>query len=133
MKNIRSRNEPLLLAAMLLFMVSCKNEESVKEPLYPNTATKDSPAVSGQEIFEQQGNCASCHQPDQKVIGPSIVEIAKIYKAQNGDIVSFLRGKAEPIVDPSQYAVMQTNFAITKAMSDAELKALEAYIYSFDK
>jgi hypothetical protein len=38
--------------------------------------------------------------------------------------------RGEPIVDPSQYEVMKTNFAITKAMSDEELKALEAYVYS---
>jgi hypothetical protein len=42
----------------------------------------------------------------------------------------FFKGEGEPIVDPSQYEVMKTNFAITKAMSDEELKALEAYVYS---
>lgn len=67
---------------------------------------------------------------DQKVIGPSIQEIAKIYKDKKGDIVTFLKGNAEPIVDPSQFAVMKTNFPITQAMSDEELKAIETYIYS---
>ncbi|WP_431243461.1 c-type cytochrome [Flavobacterium sp. P21] len=66
----------------------------------------------------------------EKVIGPSIQEIAKTYKDKKGDIPTFLKGNAEPIVDPSQFAVMQTNFAITKEMSDEELKAIEAYIYS---
>ena len=48
-------------------------------------------------------------------------------------MVAFLQEKAEPIVDPSQYETMKTNFAITKNLSEEELKALEAYFYSFLK
>jgi cytochrome c len=70
------------------------------------------------------------HQVDQKVIGPSVQDIASIYKAKNGNIIAFLVEDAAPIVDPSQYEVMKTNFVITKAMSQEELKGLEAYIYS---
>lgn len=89
--------------------------------------------VSGKEIFEGEGNCIACHKPDQKVIGPSLQEIGKIYKAKKGSIVSFLQEQSDPIVDPSQYDIMKTNFAITKSMSDEELEALEDYIYSFSK
>ena len=38
--------------------------------------------------------------------------------------------KVAVVVDPSQYEVMKTNFAITKMMSDQELQAIEAYMYS---
>jgi cytochrome c len=68
------------------------------------------------------------HQVDQKVIGPSVQDIASIYKAKNGNIIAFLVEDAAPIVDPSQYEVMKTNFVITKAMSQEELKGLEAYL-----
>ncbi|WP_433834482.1 c-type cytochrome [Flavobacterium anhuiense] len=125
----------LFLAAVLAF-ASCKKEGT--EP--PSTATETvsegesakakTPEELGKQIFESTGNCFACHQPDQKVVGPSIKEIAKIYKDKNGNIVSFLKGNAEPIVDPSQFEVMKTNFAITQAMSDEELKAIETYIYS---
>jgi len=125
----------LFLAAVLAF-ASCKKEASEST----NTATESisegesakakSPEELGKQLFEGAGNCFACHQPDQKVIGPSIKEIAKIYKDKNGDIVTFLKGNAEPIVDPSQFEVMKTNFAITQAMSEEELKAIEAYIYS---
>jgi cytochrome c len=64
------------------------------------------------------------------MIGPSVQDIASIYKAKNGNIIAFLVEDAAPIVDPSQYEVMKTNFVITKAMSEEELKGLEAYIYS---
>ncbi|MFC0781013.1 c-type cytochrome [Flavobacterium sp. HJSW_4] len=124
----------LFLSAVLAFS-SCKKEgseptnatESVSEG---ESAKAKSPEELGKQLFEGAGNCFACHQPDQKVVGPSIKEIAKIYKDKNGDIVTFLKGNAEPIVDPSQFEVMKTNFAITKSMSDEELKAIETYIYS---
>ncbi|MHC0439514.1 c-type cytochrome [Flavobacterium sp. 3-210] len=132
----------VFLAAVLAF-ASCKKEsqepfgkssESTTETSSEGESAKaQTPVDLGKEIFEGRGNCTSCHQPDQKVIGPSIQEIAKIYKDKKGDISTFLKGNADPIVDPSQFAVMQTNFAVTKEMSDEELKAIEAYIYSYSK
>lgn len=126
----------LFLSAVLAF-ASCK-KETTENPTENSTesysegesAKAKTPEALGKEIFEGQGNCISCHQVDQKVIGPSIQEIAKTYKDKKGDIVTFLKGNAEPIVDPSQFAVMKTNIPITQAMSDEELKAIETYIYS---
>jgi cytochrome c len=126
----------LFLSAVLAF-ASCKKEstenptENSKESYSEGESAKaKTPEALGKEIFEGQGNCISCHQVDQKVIGPSLQEIAKTYKDKKGDIVTFLKGNAEPIVDPSQFAVMKTNIPITQAMSDEELKAIETYIYS---
>jgi cytochrome c len=114
-------------------LYSCGKSEK-KEPLYPEkTAEKQTPEQLGKEIFEGKGNCVACHQPDQKIIGPSIKQIAQVYKDKNASIVDFLKEKSDPLVDPEQYTVMKTNFAITKAMSDDELQALEAYIRSFGK
>ncbi|MCD9574789.1 c-type cytochrome [Flavobacterium soyae] len=125
----------LFLSAVLAF-ASCKKEvsESTDQTTEAysegESAKAATPEALGKEIFEGRGNCTSCHQTDQKVIGPSIQEIAKIYKDKKGDIPTFLKGNADPIVDPSQFSVMQTNFAVTKTMSDEELKAIETYIYS---
>lgn len=85
----------------------------------------------GKAIFEGKGACVACHKPNVKIIGPSLADISKIYKEKNASIVSFLKEESEPIVDPNQYEVMKTNFAITKTMSEEELKALEEYILSF--
>lgn len=121
----------VFVLAILTFL-SCKKES--QEPFGKTTETSSTeaqaPEAFGKEIFEGKGNCVACHQVDQKVVGPSIKEIAKIYKEKNGDIVTFLKGDSEPLVDPSQFEVMKTNFAITEEMSDEELKALEAYIFS---
>lgn len=129
----------VLFLTAVLALASCKKEQ---EPFGKSTesttetysegesAEVKTPEALGKSIFEGKGNCVSCHQVDQKVIGPSIQEIGKIYKDKKGDIVTFLKGNADPIVDPSQFSVMKTNFPVTQAMSDEELKAIEAYIYS---
>ncbi len=106
-------------------MISCKSE--TKENIQPGTDTS-AVKVLGERLFEGEGNCITCHKIDQKIIGPSLQDIAKIYKAKKGSIVSFLKDDADPLVDPSQYDIMKTNFAITKSMTDEQLKALEAYI-----
>lgn len=125
----------IILAVCLagsITLISCKKEETSKEPLYPTSisAVAQTPEELGKEIFQGKGNCFACHKPDQKVVGPSVREIAEIYKKENGNFVAFLKGEADPIVDPTQYEVMKANFAITKIMSETELKALEAYFYS---
>ncbi len=114
----------------ILSMLSCK-KESEESFGKPETSTEaKSPEDLGAEIFAGKGACIACHKPDVKLVGPSLQDIAKIYKEKNGDMVTFLKGEGEPIVDPTQYALMKPNFVITKTFSDEELKALEAYVYS---
>jgi cytochrome c len=134
--------KPFFAIAIALFITSCgdkKPKEEFGKPTEETTvtetqteeATVNSLAEEGKTIFEGKGTCTTCHKPDVKVVGPSLVDISKIYKEQNASIASFLKEEGKPIVDPSQYEVMKANFAITKAMSDDELKALEAYVMSF--
>ena len=120
----------VVLLVCLILVISCKKEtqEAFGQPNL--TEVSQTPEQLGKSIFEGKGNCVACHKINEKLVGPSIQDIAKIYKAQNGDIVSFLKDDAKPIVDPTQYEVMKTNFALTKAMSDEELNGLEAYMYS---
>ncbi len=125
----------IILAFAFLAIVSCKKESPQLEekPIESEEgmpAVTKTPEVLGKEIFEGKGNCVACHQPDQKVIGPSIKVIAKIYKEKNGNMVAFLKGEADAIVDPEQFPVMQANLEITKTFTEEELKAVEAYIYS---
>lgn len=123
-----------LLLFFLLIFVSCKSESDKKESL-PTTTTQTPTETNslelGKKLFNGKGTCLACHKPDQKIIGPSIVEIAQIYKDQNADMVEFLKGNSQPIVDPSQFEVMKANFQITKKMSDQELEAIVEYMYSF--
>jgi len=118
--------------------VSCNKEQKKTEDLYPSEVTDpNDPKVvieKGKDLFNSnKAACYTCHLPDKKVIGPSIAEIAKVYKEKNADLFAFLRQKADPIVDPSQYDVMKVNFTIIKTLSDDEVKSLEAYIQSYSK
>jgi len=131
---------PILLLALAIFSCKSENKDKDKEPLYQdaNTAVAEgttqnlSPeAQLGQEVFDGKGNCYSCHKPDQKVVGPSIQEIANIYKTKKGNMVSFLKGNEDPIVDPEMFETMKTNLILTKTFTDEELKGLEAYFYSY--
>jgi cytochrome c len=119
----------LFIVAMTI--VSCKKDGSEESFGKPETTTEVQKTEDlGASIFNGKGACIACHKPDVKLVGPSLQDIAKIYKEKNGDMVTFLKGEGEPIVDPTQYAVMKANFAITKNFSEEELKALEAYVYS---
>lgn len=123
----------MLLAGMLT-IVSCKKDGSEEsfgksETTTETTSEVQKPEDLGKEIFNGKGACIACHKPDVKLVGPSLQDIAKIYKDKNGDMVNFLKGEGEPIVDPTQYALMKPNIEITKTFSDEELKALEAYVY----
>ena len=119
----------VFLVSVLVF-ISCKkeSEESFGKP--ETTTEVQKPEELGEAIFNGKGACVACHKPDVKLIGPSLQDLAKIYKEKNGDMVSFFKGKGEAIVDPTQYEVMKTNLELTKTFSDEELKALEAYVYS---
>ncbi|MBK0369677.1 c-type cytochrome [Flavobacterium agrisoli] len=126
----------ILLGLIALAILSCKKESQESFGTTPATETPEitpevaSPEDLGKSLFEGKGNCTTCHQIDQKVIGPSVKDIAKIYKQKNGNIISFLKEESEPIIDPDQYALMKPNLALTKTFTEEELNALEAYIYS---
>ena len=113
---------------LFILLISCKNETVKTESIVPETAS----LKKGETLF-QENNCAACHQVNQKIVGPSLQDMAKIYKEKNGDFVAFLKQEAQPIVDPSQYETMKINLQVTKNMTDAELQSLELYLSSHSK
>ncbi len=121
-----------ILSIVAFSFIACGGKESKnKDESAVVLSPEEQLIADGKKLFNSnKAACFSCHQLDKKVIGPSVMEIAKIYREQNADMVAFLRKQAEPIVDPSQYNVMETNFAILKTMTDEELKSLEAYMMS---
>ena len=128
----------LVLGLATLFLTSCgeKKKEEVKKEVETVKEVVKEVVVNnlelGKKLFSEK-TCVACHQVDMKVIGPSIKDINKIYSEQNGDIVKFLKGEAQPIVDtdPGQVAIMKANLdGFVKNMSDEELAALATYIKS---
>ncbi len=114
-----------------------KTTEAVKETVetVKEGAEKVADAVNGadegKKLFTAKG-CVACHKEQEKLVGPALKTIAKMYAEKKGNIVKFLKGNGTAIVDtdPAQVAVMQTNFAVTKAMKAEELQAIASYIRS---
>ena len=72
----------MLLAGMLT-IVSCKKDGSEESFGKPETTNAQKPEELGAEIFAGKGACIACHKPDVKLVGPSLQDIAKIYKEKN--------------------------------------------------
>lgn len=87
--------------------------------------------AKGKKLAMTNG-CLACHKEHEKSVGPSYEEVAKGYKEKGGNMTKFLKGNADAIIDPAQFAVMQVNLAITKKMSGDDLAALTSYIRSFE-
>ncbi len=110
------------------FIISCDKKETSK-----TEETLSEPTPEKGEALFTENNCIACHKVDQKIIGPSLQETAKIYKEKKGDMVAFLKEEAEPIVNPALYETMKINLQLTKMMSETELESLEMYILSHSK
>jgi len=112
---------------IILILISCDKKEQVI------SKSNQHEIASGLELFEGKGACAACHKAENKTVGPSIKEIALVYKKKNASIASFINDESQPLIDESQFEIMKTNFELTKAMTPKERLAIEAYIMSFAK
>ena len=128
------RNMYLALIGMLMSITSCQTQKEEKQEISIQKQQEQiTPFEEGKRIFKGKGKCYTCHMSDKKLIGPSIVEMVKVYAEKDADLVAFMKQQSEPIVDPENYAVMRTNFAILKTFSDKELKSLETYMIGIAK
>ena len=135
------RKSVLVLGLVAAIFTSCgdkKKEEVKKEVETKVEAVKEVVADAGdnialgKQLFADK-TCTTCHQPDAKVIGPSIKDIVKVYDEQNGNLVKFLKGESPAIVDtdPGQVAIMKANLdGFVKDLTGDELAALAAYMRS---
>ncbi len=91
---------------------------------------QESTSVTGEDVFKAKG-CAVCHHPEIDTTGPSLKKISQFYKGKREDLIKFLKGQGDPIVDPAKFTIMKPQINITKALSDEELNALVDYLLSF--
>ena len=138
----------LLLLSVLISFTSCGEKKEEKKTdkitIQNQTQKKETPKAEpvkkdeatliaeGKQLFKDK-TCFTCHLVNETGIGPSIVDINKIYAEKNYDIVGFLKGELEPIVDtdPGQVAVMKANIdGFVKDLKDQELEAIKAYMLS---
>ncbi len=71
----------LFLTLITLFLVACGSTES--KQIATSTAsipTTKKPPLEGGELLIAKSDCVGCHQPQERLIGPSYQEIATKYK-----------------------------------------------------
>ena len=132
----------ILFVGLVVFGIRCGGNKKEDQDFGTKPATQDKSEVTkpdnsafplaekGAALFAGKGTCVTCHKPDIKLVGPSLQDIAKIYKDKNASIATFLKGDEKPLVDPTQFEVMKANFALTKTFTDEERQSLEQYIFS---
>ncbi len=129
---------PFYLFITFLLLFSCKTDSKSSNNNDVNThpeLSQDSKIFLGNRLFSEK-TCITCHAVNKKKIGPSVIEIMTIYKEQNGDIVNFLKGKSQPIVDTTatQVAIMKANIdGFLKNITDVELNAIATYMLHVDE
>ncbi len=125
---------------ILFSLAGCNSETETSNQVEERSIERtelsmDSKIFLGNRLFSEK-TCITCHLVDRKKVGPSVVDIMRIYTEKNGDIVSFLRGQAEPIVDtiPEEVAIMQDNInGFLKEITDEELDAIATYMMHVTK
>ena len=130
----------LIFLALILVLNSCNTDKKTNKatdigvPERPELS-QDSKIFLGNRLFSEK-TCITCHDVNKKKIGPSVVDIMRVYKENNADIVAFFKGKSKPIVDTtaSQVAIMQANIdGFLKKITDVELNAISTYMLHVDE
>ncbi|MBK5214117.1 MAG: c-type cytochrome [Flavobacteriaceae bacterium] len=129
-----------LFFIVILLGCSCKSEKKSNEALdivepKRGELSFDSQIFLGNRLFSEK-TCITCHDVKRVKKGPSVKEIMAVYNEKNGDIVAFLKGNAQPIVDTtaSQVAIMQKNIdGFLKKISDEELNSIATYMLHVDR
>lgn len=126
------------MLSLLLF--GCKTEKRAEGAIDLKVPERselslDSKIFLGNRLFSEK-TCITCHDVYTVKKGPSVKEIMAVYKANDGDIVAFLKGNARPMVDTtaSQIAIMQENIdGFLKKITDEELDAIATYMMHVDR
>jgi cytochrome c551/c552 len=86
---------------------------------------------------EEQGDvfssmrCGVCHKAEKSTKSfPSLKEIAKAYEGKEAQLAAYFQGKGESILRPEGESRMKNYIEKTKALSDADQKALVDFIMS---
>ena len=82
----------------------------------------------GEVIFKSKG-CIFCHkQKGNTGTIPSLPELAKAYKGKKERLIQYLKGEAQPIINPKRAVSMKRQLEKTKAMADSDRSALADFI-----
>lgn len=84
----------------------------------------DDPAAAGLAVFTQ--NCSACHKVDAKLVGPPVVEMARIYGSDRDGLKAWIKAPGKKRPDAPQMPGFPQ-------LSPDQLEQLSAYIFSVSK
>ncbi|MDD2389605.1 MAG: c-type cytochrome [Desulfobacterales bacterium] len=84
-------------------------------------------AQVGQDVFKAQ-KCSMCHKPVESKVAPSLAAIAGAYEGQADELLGYVKGEAEPVMDKERASVMEKYIGKMKALPEADLKALVEFM-----
>lgn len=91
-------------------------------------ATATGASEKGAFLFESHG-CNSCHgHASSSSSFPALTELAQAYKGKQKQLILYLEGETDPIVQPEKSGMMRRQLEKTKAMSDSDREAMADFI-----
>lgn len=90
--------------------------------------------AEGKYLFTDM-KCNTCHHLSYRNIGPSLMEIKRIYDLKGGDLKDFLKGYQLPIVEnePGQVAIMKSIIdGVLKDLNDDQFTSINSYILDIE-
>ena len=115
----------LLFAFALCFCIGCggnsKNDNGTKQ----NETTNSNELLEGKNLITQS-DCLGCHKEDDKLVGPSYVEVANYYEANEENIKML----ADKIVKGGQGSWGKVPMAPHPAISEQDAQKMTKYILS---
>jgi cytochrome c len=121
----------LLLTTITLFLAACGGSSSDTEQTSNATTpvAEEKPAMEPGQLLIAKSDCIGCHKKDEKLIGPSYVDIATKYPA-NDENISLLAGKILTGGKGVWGAIPMTPH---KKLTEDEAKTIVKYILSLKK
>ena len=133
----------LLIAPVFILLIACgnnsssdKKEDEKKTDTASNQTTAPSNDLSSNPVYqkglelEAKSDCATCHRVDEKLQGPSFLEIANKYASMPDTIVGHLAGK---IITGGKGVWGEIMMTPHPALSKDDAEALVKYIFLFKK
>jgi cytochrome c len=82
------------------------------------------------DVFSSM-RCGVCHKAEKSTKSfPSLKEIAKAYEGKEAQLAAYFQGKGQSVLRPEGESRMKNYIEKTKALSDADQKALVDFIMS---
>lgn len=120
----------LFLSITTLFLTACGGSgETSSTETTAATTTASKPAMEPGELLIVKSDCIGCHKKDEKIIGPSYVEIAEKYPSTDENITLL----ASKIIKGGKGVWGPIPMTPHTNITDDEAKTMVKYILSFKK